>query len=117
VVEVRERATSADVEVVAQAPSCVVASVTWDRYWSATIDGAATQILRTNLAYQGVFIPPGRHRVSFRYRNPLIAAGAAISAATLLGLALLVLRRPQALASSLTARSTASGVGTAAASR
>jgi hypothetical protein len=117
VVGVREGATSADVDVVSGGLSFLVASVTWDRYWSATFDGVDTEILRANLAYQGVFIPPGRHRVRFRYYNPLIAAGAAISAATLLGLALLVLRTPQAFASSLTARSTASGVGTAAASR
>ena len=46
----------------------------------------------TNIGYQGVEVPAGRHIVEMRYRNPLISAGAAISAATLLALAIVFCR-------------------------
>jgi hypothetical protein len=35
-----------------------------------------------------VVVPPGKHIVEMRYRNPLVAAGGAVSLATLLALIL-----------------------------
>ena len=51
-----------------------------------SIDGVAATPLVTNLGYQGVEIPPGRHTVEMRYRNPLIAIGGAVSAIILLAM-------------------------------
>lgn len=64
--------------------------------WEATIDNNPSPIIRANVVYRGVFIPPGTHTVRFRYRPPLFYAGAIISAvgiATVLMLAVLQLVR------------------------
>jgi hypothetical protein len=59
-----------------------------------TIDGKPARSIVTNIGYQGVVVPPGRHRVEMRYRNELIVAGMWISAAaTVLLLAALLLSR------------------------
>jgi len=45
---------------------------------------------RHGVGYQGIVVPAaGRHVVEMRYRNPLIAVGAAISLAALLALVFL----------------------------
>lgn len=36
--------------------------------WEVRVDGAQRPILRTNLLFRGVEVPPGRHRVEFRFR-------------------------------------------------
>jgi hypothetical protein len=36
--------------------------------WEAWVDGVRRPILRANLLFRGVEIPPGRHRVEFRFR-------------------------------------------------
>ncbi len=36
--------------------------------WVASVDGEEQTILRVNLLFRGVEIPPGRHRVHFRFR-------------------------------------------------
>ena len=70
-------------------------SVTPHKYWRIAIDGRAVPAIVTNIGFQGVPVPQGRHTVMMRYRNPLIAVGAAISAATLLGLLFLTARSSQ----------------------
>jgi hypothetical protein len=82
-----ERANSADLDVVASGPAVLVASVTYDRHWRAFVDGNETPIVRANLAFQALFVPPGAHHVRFEYRAPLLWVGAAI---TLIAIAALV---------------------------
>jgi hypothetical protein len=82
----KEWTNGARIEVDASSRAFLVMSVTAHKYWRITIDGREVQPVITNLAYQGVVVPPGRHVVAMDYRNPLIPAGAAISLATLLGL-------------------------------
>ena len=36
--------------------------------WEAYVDGERRPILRANLLFRGVEVPPGRHRVEFRFR-------------------------------------------------
>jgi uncharacterized membrane protein YfhO len=50
-------------------------------------------IVPANLAYQGVAVPAGTHRLELRYRNPLLFAGAAISVVTVLLLLVPATRR------------------------
>ena len=38
--------------------------------WKAFIDGSKTELLRVNGAFKGVWVPPGEHRVEFRYSPP-----------------------------------------------
>jgi hypothetical protein len=93
VLRVVERPSSADVDVVAHGRALLTISVTFHKYWQATVDGRAAQLLPANLAYQALAIPPGRHHVHLEYHNPLIATGAIISALALLAAALVLFRR------------------------
>jgi len=68
----------------------LVVAETWDRGWSAEVDGRPVAVLRVDGALLGARLGPGSGRLTLRYRPPGIAAGAALS---LGGLALLLLRR------------------------
>ncbi|MFL6246358.1 MAG: hypothetical protein ACJ74H_10065 [Thermoanaerobaculia bacterium] len=86
VLQAVDSANHARIDVEAAGKAFLVMSVTAHKYWSVTIDGRDASSVITNLGYQGVIVPPGRHVVEMRYRNPLIAIGGAISLATLLAL-------------------------------
>lgn len=77
----RETANTAVIDVTSEGRAFLVMSVTPHKYWRITIDGRAVEPLITNIAYQGVIVPAGRHRVEMRYRNTLAANGAKISIA------------------------------------
>ena len=85
-----ESANHARLDVEARGRAFLVMSVTPHKYWRITIDGHEVPAIVTNIGYQGVVVPPGRHIVEMRYRNPLVATGAAVSAATLLALVLML---------------------------
>ncbi len=38
-------------------------------FWMASIDGVATDIYQANLGFQAILIPPGEHRVEFRFQE------------------------------------------------
>jgi hypothetical protein len=86
VTQARETANTATIDVVAAGRAFFVASVTGHRYWSATIDGHPAPLIPTNLAFQGLVVPAGKHSIAMRYRNPLVPIGAAISLLTLAAL-------------------------------
>ena len=86
VLRASDGANHARIEVETAGTAFLVMSVTAHKYWSVSIDGAEARSVVTNLGYQGVVVPQGRHVVEMRYRNLLIAAGGAISLATLLAL-------------------------------
>jgi uncharacterized membrane protein YfhO len=92
----RETANTAtlDVESIGS-KGFLVMSVTPHKYWRITIDGQPVSAISTNVGYQGITVPAGRHRVEMVYRNPLAANGAKVSiiAAVLLLAAALVPRR------------------------
>jgi hypothetical protein len=90
---VRETANSARIEVETAGDAFLVMSVTPHKYWRVTIDGAEAEAVVVNAGFQGVSVPAGRHVVEMRYRNPLIAVGAAISLSSLLALAFITMRR------------------------
>jgi hypothetical protein len=50
--------------------------------WEAYVDGERRPILRANLLFRGIEVPPGRHRVEFRFRplsvDNLVAAAAGL---------------------------------------
>jgi hypothetical protein len=79
-----ERANHAEVDAVTSGRGLLVASVTGDEGWRATIDERPAAILPVNIAFQGVVVPPGHHRIAFSYHNPFFDAGVVISAITLL---------------------------------
>ena len=90
----RETANTATIDVESFGRGLLVMSVTPHKYWRITIDGAEARPMVTNVGYQSVVVPPGRHRVEMRYRNTLAAGAAKVSvAATVLLLGLLLVRR------------------------
>ena len=79
VVETANRAT---IDVEAAGRAFLVMSVTPHKYWHISIDGTPVQAIITNIGYQGIVVPAGRHRIEMRYRNDLVIIGLWISAAT-----------------------------------
>ncbi len=61
--------------------------------WRAEIDGVPTPIARADGLFRAVWVPPGRHRISFRYRPWTVLIGLSISAAAVLAMAGGVLAR------------------------
>jgi hypothetical protein len=59
--------------------------------WQATIDGRRAIVERTG-AFQALQVPAGEHRVQFRFRSVGLRAGAWVSLASALALALVLLR-------------------------
>ena len=95
----RETANTATIDVDSAGRGFLVISVTPHKYWRVTIDGNETRAIVTNIGYQGVLVPAGRHRIAMRYRNPLAAHGAKVSIAAsllLLGAAFVPTRRRRA---------------------
>ena len=84
----RELANTTEIEVESSGDAFLVLASTHHKYWHAAIDGRATAITETNVAFQGVAVPRGRHRIELRYRNPLIAVGGGVTALALVALGL-----------------------------
>jgi hypothetical protein len=81
---VDEHSHRVTLDVSAPAQAFLVASNTFDDHWRASIDGARVPLVRTNVAFQGVVVPAGRHRIELRYVNHAITAGAIVSILALL---------------------------------
>ena len=54
--------------------------------WRVYVDGKESEMLRANLLFRAVRLPPGEHRVVFRYEPRSFLAGLLLSLATLAGL-------------------------------
>ena len=80
-----------EVEITAEmkAPGILVLSDQWYPGWQVTVDGTPAQLLRTNYALRGVFLPAGVHQVTFRFRSLPLRRGLAL-AGIALGLGLVV---------------------------
>ncbi len=92
VLSVEETANSATLEVESSGPAFLVATVTRHKHWRATMDGRPATLLPANIAFQGLFVPPGRHRVELRYRDPLVVWGGFLSIAAVAGAMIMILR-------------------------
>jgi hypothetical protein len=65
-------------------PGYVVLVDAYDPGWRATLDGRDIPVLRANLAFRAVQVPPGHHVIEYVYRPPTLIAGLAISGITVL---------------------------------
>lgn len=83
---VKETPTTARIEVDAAANDALYMSVTPHKYWRVMVDGNTTSTQVANVGFQSVSVPPGRHVVEMRYRNPLFFIGGMVSLVTLLAL-------------------------------
>ncbi len=72
----------ANTEVVVEADSpaggWVVLNDLWHPWWFAEVDGKAAEILRANVLFRAVAVPPGRHMLRFVFR-PLAGALAQVT--------------------------------------
>jgi hypothetical protein len=69
-------------------PALLVRSESWYPNWRVLVDGQEAPLLRVNFAFQGVYLEPGEHQVTFEYRYPwYVWVGAALSGLTLLAIA------------------------------
>ncbi len=55
----------------------VVLNDIWHPWWFAAIDGAPTEMLKANVLFRAVAVPPGQHKVTFRF-EPLHGAWQAL---------------------------------------
>jgi hypothetical protein len=67
----------------------VVLSDTFYPGWKATVDQKPVKTYEVNSTMRGVFVPRGSHEVKYVYRPASVYAGAAMSAAGILGACLL----------------------------
>jgi hypothetical protein len=68
----------------ASAPALLVLADAYDPGWRATLDGRPAPVVRANVAFRGVRLPPGRHLVEMAYRPLAVARGLIVSSASLL---------------------------------
>ncbi|MDQ6892831.1 MAG: YfhO family protein [Acidobacteriota bacterium] len=66
----------------------------YERGWSAVVDGESAPVLRADGAFQGVRLSPGRHEVLLRYVPPGLKEGIGLALAGVLGLVLAMRRLP-----------------------
>lgn len=79
VLSAAEKGNQIRVSVNTAGKSFLVNSVSFHRYWKATLDGRPVPVDRANLAYLGVVVPEGRHEVVLTYQNPWILPAGAVS--------------------------------------
>ena len=83
-----------DVTVDVDSPrgTLVVLGETRSRGWRATVDGGKAEIYPVNEVFQAVAVPPGRHRVHWRFVSPGFFAGLGLAALGLFVLAVALWR-------------------------
>jgi len=86
-----ETANTARIDVETDGRGFLVMSITPHKYWRVQIDGKPAPAIVTNIGFQGVVVPAGRHVVTMRYRNPRIGIGALVSIAALILLAVIAM--------------------------
>ncbi len=74
----------------APARALLVISEAWYPGWIADIDGRETPIYPTDVAFRGIFVPIGSHRIHMKFRPKILPVSLTISGLTALVLLLLV---------------------------
>ncbi len=71
--------TDVDVDVDAPSGGILLLNDVWHPWWRATVDGKPTEILKADVIFRAVVVPPGRHVVRFTF-HPLEGAFAEVAA-------------------------------------
>ena len=83
----RPSPTEVQVRVRAEADGWLEVGESWYPHWRVEVDGQPARLLRTSVAFQGVWVPSGEHEVRFTYRWPAYMVGSwALSGVGWLGL-------------------------------
>jgi hypothetical protein len=93
VVLLEEDGADLRLEYEAENRSFLVTAMTADRDWRAEVDGSPISIQTTALGQMGIALPPGRHTLALRHRNPAVPLGAGISLVSIFGCAIALLPR------------------------
>jgi len=80
------------IAVNAAGPGLLVVAESWDRGWSARVDGLAQPIARVNQGQMAVALSDGPHTIVLGHRPPGLLLGVGVAAAALLALLLVVMR-------------------------
>jgi hypothetical protein len=69
------RYQNTDIEIEADAPSggFVVLNDVWHPWWRVSVDGKPADILKANVLFRAVVVPPGKHTVRFTF-HPVAGA-------------------------------------------
>lgn len=82
-----------EVQTSSTSPSFLVLSDVYYPGWKATIDGSQeARVYQTNFAARGVAVPAGSHRVRLEFRPVSLYTGAALSALSLVVMAIIIWR-------------------------
>jgi hypothetical protein len=73
-----------ELETESTGPSYLATSEAHYPGWSARVDGRPANIYYTNIAFRGVPLPAGRHRVQFEFHSPTARTGVVVSVLALL---------------------------------
>ncbi|MGD0615269.1 MAG: hypothetical protein ABSA69_07515, partial [Verrucomicrobiota bacterium] len=81
----------------APAASVLLLNDRFDPNWTVWVDGKSDRVLRCNYLMRGVYLPPGEHRIEFRFRLPswtlAVSLTATAIALCLIGVAIVTGRR------------------------
>ncbi len=80
------------IAVTARADAYLVLADTWYPGWTARLNGAEVPLVRANLIFRAVRVPPGEHEIVFEYRPVSLWVGASVSVLALLALGALLVR-------------------------
>ena len=83
---VRYANRAVDIDAALDRPGILVLADSFYPGWRAYVDGKEAKILRANLFFRAVSLPPGKHRVEFRYKPVSFTIGLVISMLTLCGI-------------------------------
>ncbi len=76
------------VQVDVSEPGLLVLAESWHGNWRVTVDGAASELVRANVAFTGVLLDAGKHDVLYSYRpSPALYAGWSVTVLTIVALA------------------------------
>ena len=67
------RNTEIVIETDAPAASLLLLNDIWHPWWRASVDGLSTEVLKANVLFRAVAVPPGRHVVRFAF-DPIAGA-------------------------------------------
>jgi hypothetical protein len=84
---VLDRATEVVIEARSAAGGLLVLADMYYPGWKVTVDGRERPLLRANVMQRGVAVPPGAHRVAFKFRSESVDRGLRLTAVGLVLLA------------------------------
>jgi hypothetical protein len=78
--------TKVDLTASLNRPGILVLMDSWHPNWKATVDGVEAHLGRVNIAFRGIALPAGTHRVELHYQPKLLQTGIFLTVSTMLGL-------------------------------